>query len=312
MFALQFITSASPRVSSSLNLSDLFRSGLGAALLPVDAELFGRPPKVTLPAGAAHALVVLTRLRLVPSFLRKNAGFLSRRFYDVLIVFNTEGRNGPAAILGFECYFIDVSNFFRVLPCQTGDLNKLRKVTSFPVGYVQMIRFFFKAVFLLPELKNISAFMRLDDDSCLAAITCNPFSLLSREVVYVHNDVVYDKASVCVGLWDLVKQYVEFFQVPVRRRRALSDAVVRKGPFRGRVRSFYNNFEIVKMSFFRAPEVRHFTDFVDASGGIFLYRWGDAPLRYLTLAIFAREDQIAARSPLWRYRHPCQKVKSQT
>ena len=61
------------------------------------------------------------------------------------------------------------------------------------------------------------------------------------------------------------------------------------------VRTFYNNFEITDMDFFLRPEVLKFTKHVCDSLGIYKYRWGDAPLRYLTLALFARPEKILNR-----------------
>ena len=46
--------------------------------------------------------------------------------------------------------------------------------------------------------------------------------------------------------------------------------------------------------------------FFYSNGGIFKYRWGDAVLRYLVLAIFAEDDQIINRnSTNIMYCHPC-------
>lgn len=57
----------------------------------------------------------------------------------------------------------------------------------------------------------------------------------------------------------------------------------------------YNNFEIVRLEWFLQPSVQDFTAAVCASGGIYDYRWGDAPLRYLTLALFSEPKQVLNR-----------------
>lgn len=61
------------------------------------------------------------------------------------------------------------------------------------------------------------------------------------------------------------------------------------------VRLVYNNFEVTKVDFFLRDEVWTFTEAVYRSQGIFKYRWGDAVLRYLTLALFAKPEEV-----LWR------------
>ncbi len=53
-----------------------------------------------------------------------------------------------------------------------------------------------------------------------------------------------------------------------------------------RVPTLSNNFEILSLPFFRRADVRHWTRAADESYGIYRARWGDSPLRYLTLRLF--------------------------
>jgi mannosyltransferase len=70
--------------------------------------------------------------------------------------------------------------------------------------------------------------------------------------------------------------------------------------------NYWNNFEVVDLSFMRRKSVVEFIDAVDRSQGVFLYRWGDAPLRYITLALFANASEIIHRTQLGlAYCHPC-------
>ena len=70
--------------------------------------------------------------------------------------------------------------------------------------------------------------------------------------------------------------------------------------------NFWNNLEIVDLSFMRRKDVVDFTKAIDESKGIFLYRWGDAPLRYATLALLVNESQILHRTKLGlNHCHPC-------
>ena len=41
-----------------------------------------------------------------------------------------------------------------------------------------------------------------------------------------------------------------------------------------------NNWEICDMDFFTQPQIKHFVDYIMETNGIYLYRWGDAILRY--------------------------------
>jgi hypothetical protein len=70
--------------------------------------------------------------------------------------------------------------------------------------------------------------------------------------------------------------------------------------------NYSNNIEVVDLSFMRRKEVLDFVRAIDESKGIFLYRWGDAPLRYITLALFANATEVLHRHKLeLTYCHRC-------
>ena len=74
----------------------------------------------------------------------------------------------------------------------------------------------------------------------------------------------------------------------------------------GSVMTYENNFEIVYVPFFRQARVRAFISYVEKSLGIFLYRWGDAGLRFVALALFAEDDEVISRDHFKvDYQHPC-------
>jgi len=72
------------------------------------------------------------------------------------------------------------------------------------------------------------------------------------------------------------------------------------------VPNFWNNFEIVELAFMKRTDVQDFIQEIDESKGIFLYRWGDAPLRYIMMTLFLNESQILNRENMGLiYCHPC-------
>ena len=72
------------------------------------------------------------------------------------------------------------------------------------------------------------------------------------------------------------------------------------------VPNFWNNFEIVEVAFMKRTDVQDFIQEIDESKGIFLYRWGDAPLRYIMMTLFLNESQILNRENMGLiYCHPC-------
>jgi hypothetical protein len=60
------------------------------------------------------------------------------------------------------------------------------------------------------------------------------------------------------------------------------------------------------------PDLLTFFAMVDASYGIYLYRWGDAPLLYLILAISATPEQIVRQPIWWKYVRGSEVVERQT
>jgi len=70
--------------------------------------------------------------------------------------------------------------------------------------------------------------------------------------------------------------------------------------------NYSNNIEVIDLSFMRRTEVLDFVRAIEESKGIFLYRWGDAPLRYITLALFANATEVLHRQKLkLDYCHRC-------
>ena len=111
--------------------------------------------------------------------------------------------------------------------------------------------------------------------------------------VYMANTIQVEQAGLLPGtdlLEDMAKKYVESTAIQVRDKLAWENAFPQDS-----VRMYYNNFEVSSVPFFRRMEVLKWTNAVLDSGGIFLYRWGDAPLRYLTLALFASPAEVLHR-----------------
>lgn len=64
---------------------------------------------------------------------------------------------------------------------------------------------------------------------------------------------------------------------------------------------FFNNWEINYVPYFRSKSVREFNNAVILSNGHFLYRWGDAPIRYFQIALFLNESNLfCAQDAMWR------------
>jgi hypothetical protein len=76
---------------------------------------------------------------------------------------------------------------------------------------------------------------------------------------------------------------------------------------KGTYMTFYNNFELSRVSFMEQPQIRHCNVVLTEHEpcGVYRHRWGDAPIRWLTMAMLASPSQIAEPPPSKAYRHPC-------
>lgn len=172
-------------------------------------------------------------------------------------------------------------------------------------NYHHMIRFWFKLIFELPEIQQYDYIMRLDDDSQLLGIWFNVFTMLNKKnaVYFANNQLIEYENGLpdTMKLKDICLTYKKNTNISLDDPKKFEHTFLKNG-----IRTYYNNFEIMNTHFFRRTDVRQWIDMIDATHGIYKYRWGDAVLRYLTLMFFAKSEQILHRQTYnLSYCHPC-------
>jgi len=129
--------------------------------------------------------------------------------------------------------------------------------------------------------------------------------MIKHQALYMANQREVDFEYILPGMTrvrNLTAAYIIEKNITVRNPGMLADVFNKTWE----IPNFWNNIEVVDLSFMRRKEVLDFIQAIDESKGIFLYRWGDAPLRYITLALFANASQILYRPKLGLgYCHPC-------
>ena len=126
--------------------------------------------------------------------------------------------------------------------------------------------------------------------------------------VYGANLMKYDQRGVTAGLFATAQKYI------------MENNITVKNPGLHQEMSFpmpaivYNNFEISNVTFFRQPHVLNFTKRMaeEEPFGILRTRWGDAPLRTMTLSIFADESEVAWDAQPDGYKHRSECVLGKT
>lgn len=205
-----------------------------------------------------------------------------------------------------QMMFLDITSIFTLFP---PDFDSCRSQTSYwrrgKWNYQQMIRFWFKILFELPIFHQYDYIMRLDDDSQIFGVWLNVFDeMRKKQAVYFANDQDVDLEKSLPGTIKLpytALKYVFLHNITVKQPKMIRDG------FRDdAILSYFNNFEVVKLDFFRRKDVWQWIEEIDRTNGIFKYRWGDAPLRYVTLAIFAEAHEVLHRSDYnLSYCHKC-------
>jgi len=194
-----------------------------------------------------------------------------------------------------QVLFLNIGILFNLFPigfdpCTTKTSYRVRGKWN----YLLMIRFWFKILFELPQIKKYEYIMRLDDDSKLKGRWINVFDeMRDKNAVYFANNVDIDLEEQLPGTMNLKQftfDYIKQNNIKPKQFEILRDTFGNKTVY-----NYYNNFEVIKMEFFRRKEVRHWIESIDSTNGIFYYRWGDAIFRYLTLAIFAEKHEVLHR-----------------
>lgn len=209
----------------------------------------------------------------------------------------TENKTLQEEYLNIKYNIIDVSDIFFKFPY---DFNESAYVPNFKKrgkwNYQHMCRFFFRDVFLHPSLSDVEMYMRLDCDSILNT-TINLFLFMGNNIVYMYNRVMNDESYVVKGLKEYTASFVQTLKIEAKDKERYKNA------FKHTVLIYYNNFEICRMKFFRSREVLKFTNLVDLSYGQFIYRWGDAPLRYISLSLYASNKSLIPIPKTVKYCH---------
>jgi hypothetical protein len=263
-------------------------------------------PQPLPPENGRRALFLLVRnASHVPQFIRNSRSVFTPGHLDAFYVFQEDNLSGPAIVENVTVHYIEVSAVWRTFP---PGFDPAKHQSTWTVGeshdviwgYHHVCRFFSLLLFDMPLMRDIRYYMRLDLDSCLRNVDFPPTSLLNGSVVYIWDMLVWDPEMVVRGLRDFVEDYVRYFGIVPKSPEQWADAFQAED-----VRMYGTNFEIMDLMFCRKPEVQKFVTFIDLSWGQFLWRWGDAPIRYLALTLFATPEQVVPRPQHWRYNHYC-------
>jgi len=143
----------------------------------------------------------------------------------------------------------------------------LEKCTS----YGGMCTFFTNDIFKILIEMGYDYYLRLDDDSYLYEdFEENPFDKMHREnKSYGYCLKIKEAPHVIQGLFSFIKEHVS------------TDYIFEDPHW-----IYYNNFEIVDLKRYYNEQIKEISQKIHESGGIYYWRWGDAPIRTILVSIF--------------------------
>jgi hypothetical protein len=169
---------------------------------------------------------------------------------------------------------------------------------EFSIGYRHMCHFFSGVVYGHPSLGNYDYLWRLDTDSFIMdRIDYDIFQFMEdKKYIYGYIHIMKDEPDAVKGLWETTKKYI--------KDNNIEPSFLKKFQQNGEWdRSyFYTNFEISKKHFWLSNEFMNYFNYLDKSGGIYKYRWGDAVIHLLAISMFLQENQIHKFSDI-AYQH---------
>ena len=152
---------------------------------------------------------------------------------------------------------------------------------QFSIGYRHMCRFQSRLVYEQPIMSELEYVLRLDDDSMiLRQIKYDIFRFVrDRHITYGY--VARNHEAACVeGLWPAVDKYISRESIAPQFYYNWSIFEI-----------FYNNFELSSMALWNSDSYRKYIDYIDSLGGIYLNRWGDAPIKTIAVSLFVPLSQ---------------------
>ncbi len=197
--------------------------------------------------------------------------------YPVIIFYEKEFTSDIPALKNMSTSQLFFQEVQFVVPDFVGNLSHYKiTCTHYEIGYRHMCRFHSKIVYDLPIMTNFNYYWRLDDDSFLTRNVSYGFE-------YGYNNIQKDQAQCIINLWSNATAFIKMSKVKFKPRYFY------KWPERG---MFYNNFEISKTSIWKEEIYQEFIDYLDHARGIYVNRWGDAPIKSIGLSLFLDKSKL--------------------
>ena len=169
-------------------------------------------------------------------------------------------------------------------------------------SYRHMCRFFAGPIFLNKALAEYDFAWRMDSHVRYLCDLQTPDPIermMSTGAVYGYVLRMTEHLHTVPTLWKTMVTYAENNGLVEN----LKQWGVQPGQTMPKVCHYWNNFEITRLDFFRSDAYQKLFNFLDASGGFFYERWGDAPVRTFALMLLSDPKKVLQFEDV-AYQHP--------
>ncbi|KIM20997.1 glycosyltransferase family 15 protein [Serendipita vermifera MAFF 305830] len=161
------------------------------------------------------------------------------------------------------------------------------------VPYRNMCRFNSGFFYKHPLMQQFRYYWRVEPGvKFFCDVTYDPFVFMEQNnKTYGFTISMYEYERTIPSLWTVTKEFIRRHPehlAPDNAMRFLSD----DGGNTYNLCHFWSNFEIGDMNLWRSKAYTDYFDFLDANGGFYYERWGDAPVHSIGAALFSSKDQI--------------------
>ena len=171
-----------------------------------------------------------------------------------------------------------------------------RSIRGFGMGYRHMCRFFSGPLFAHRALSQYDYVWRLDTDSFLLGTPVDPFIQLdTANASYAWIHAFRDEPVFVTGLWDTTARFLLQEGINVSAVNAwlpVGEAATSTALWPQHRMCFATNFFVARRAFFLSAAYQRYLSALDAVGGFYKYRWGDACVHMLAVAALLPRSQV--------------------
>ncbi|KAF5390051.1 hypothetical protein D9757_003794 [Collybiopsis confluens] len=164
-----------------------------------------------------------------------------------------------------------------------GDSTSYRNMCRWNSGYF----------FHHPLLQQYKYYWRIEPDvKYFCDMSYDPFALMvQNNYTYGFTIALFEIPETITTLWENTKEFMAKYPQYIADDNAM-EFLSNDGGKTYNLCHFWSNFEIADMDFWRSEAYQKFFEFLDAKGGFYYERWGDAPVHSIAMAIFQPKHKL--------------------